>query len=852
MRRFMYGTHVLLHISVFLFFWALSDFFYTVDHLFGIVARYSLATAAIVYMLLSISPLIFGNSPYNTPMTPLLRAGCITLRIIIRSPMLCLRWYRNQPFDLTGLQYYKGLQFDRALLYSIKAEERAEELEPYAMEWLFTDDDFSDDDMDKFLESLPGYMSSSHTKRGQLDVYLTADPILCRIKEHFITCATSVELSDETRIARVSFCAKALWLIFQYSCECKEKTSVPDKLREESQLQRTYIQGLMDDFRALCVIDDPMIALRASCIRALAVQGLLSQLDLPDSRTTETPRFPVFLIPVYKLFFPNDNMDIIRQLDDGHTPSAMEIKRIWKSLLHDGPLANLTTLAQAVRDREHASPSTLSFCWNVFDILLTQVGAILSEKPTRAQSDFDNFHENIRAYVHDEERGYRVSPLLEILNTVARGRRLLMVLSSHPKYRNRVGLMFGKEHLRSSSLLEAFAHCLPGFISNNSPEVCREFMEKVVRHDDLWTSLQVNLWNAQTSDIPTPDKIRVFEDCSTVMDLAFSVLEDSEKVDWRAPEFGSLSHHFESFIMHCFRFIGRSTSFRIGILKARFCKALLAQFWNDIERDGTVSLRSQWDVASLARLICNLGSQDKEDAEFWNSYINGGYIGAVFTTAKALETIYITACDGPLLIFCQLGHLAAAAVPLNQSGLEPVDIEKVWELQRKMIKKKCLPFDRASNTAWEALGQLREQVNDLCGKNKDMDKEILQRLLRMIDDVFNCRVSGSEGPSQREPAGEQDPDNSVAVKPTLSSHRISDQFSSASQSTGTEATRGGTQSSEGKDDFERASSLLIPRASIDFHQSALRIKSFMRGRRIYGQALIASQISTTHSEAPLM
>ncbi|KAF8468050.1 hypothetical protein DFH94DRAFT_613886, partial [Russula ochroleuca] len=56
MRRFMYGTHVLLHISVFLFFWAISDFFYTVDHLFGLVARYSLVAAAIIYILLSISP----------------------------------------------------------------------------------------------------------------------------------------------------------------------------------------------------------------------------------------------------------------------------------------------------------------------------------------------------------------------------------------------------------------------------------------------------------------------------------------------------------------------------------------------------------------------------------------------------------------------------------------------------------------------------------------------------------------------------------------------------------------------------------------------------------------------------
>ncbi|KAF8464541.1 hypothetical protein DFH94DRAFT_602362, partial [Russula ochroleuca] len=31
MWRFMQGAHVFLHISIFLFFWAISDFFYTVD-----------------------------------------------------------------------------------------------------------------------------------------------------------------------------------------------------------------------------------------------------------------------------------------------------------------------------------------------------------------------------------------------------------------------------------------------------------------------------------------------------------------------------------------------------------------------------------------------------------------------------------------------------------------------------------------------------------------------------------------------------------------------------------------------------------------------------------------------------
>ena len=800
----MYGTHVLLHTSVFLFFWAISDFFYTVNHHFGTVTRYILVASVIVYVILSISPLIFGNSPYNTPMTPLFRAAYIVARIITRFPSGCLRRIRGQPFKLIGLEYYKGIRFDKVLFFSIEAEKRAEKIEPYAMEWLFTKNDFSDNDMDKFLEALPGYMYSTHTKKDQLDEYLTTDHILRRIKEHYITCVTAVELSDEASIARVSACVTALKLIFQYSRKCKEKSSIPGKLEEELQSQREYDQELMDDFQALCDIDDPTIALRASCIRGLAVQSLLSQLVPPVSGGTESPKFPLSLIPFYEFCFPNDSTKTIQQLADGHTPSAMEITRMWNNFLHDGPLANLIALAQAIRKREHAAPSTLSFCWKVLDILLMQLATIRSEEPTPAQGYFDDLHENIRAYVHAGEWGFRIAPLLKILDVVARGRRLLMVFSGHPKYHGRADVVFGKEYLRNGDFLEAFAHCLPGFIANHSLEVCRDLMEKVVRHDELWTSLQVNLWNTQRSERPTPDKLRVFEDCCTVLDLAFSVLENSREVDWRAPEFGSLSQHFESFITHCFQgtsFMGRATSFRVGIIKARFCKALLVQFKDDIDREGTVSFRSQWDVASLARLICTLGLRDEQNAEFWHSYINGGHIGPEFT-AKALEMINVTERDGPLLIFCQLGHLAATAVPLGQSGLELKDIEKVWELQKKVIEDKRLPLNRASYLVWEALGQHREQVNDLCHKNTGGDREILHRLLRMIDDVLDLRFSGSEGFSRSEPAEEQDPKTSAAVNSASYSWRsrgINNRSSSASKSIAVViGPSSGTQSGEGE------------------------------------------------------
>ena len=789
MRRFLYGIHVLLHLSVFLFFWAISDFFHAINHHFGIVTSYALIGSVVIYMLLSISPLIYINSPYNTPMTPPLRAVCIILLVIIRFPVWFPRWLCRKPFDLTGLPYYEGIHFDRARLYSIEAGKQAKKLEPFAMQWLFTDNDFSDNDMDKFLGGLPGYVSSSHTEKGQLDEYLTAEHIKSRIKEHFITCATSLELSDQASIARVSSCVKALMLIFQYSRQRKGDSPEPGKLEKEIQLQRTYIQGLIDHFQSLCGMDDHTTALRASCISALTVQGLLSQLVLPESRATDSSQLPSSLIPIYTYLFSNNDTVTVPQLGDHPTPSAMEM---WMSLLQDGPLANLTRLAQAIRDREkkeHVPPSILSFCWKILDILLTQLGTTHSDKLTRAQSNFDKLHEDTRTYVHGEEMGFRLTPLQDILDTVARGRRLLTVFSGRPKYHSRADVVFGKEYLRNGELLEAFAQCLPDFIEKNSksPDVCTDILEKVVNRDNLWTSLQVNLWNTQRSDSPIPDKHRIFEDCCTVLDLSISVLEDSQKVDWRAPEFGSLSNHFESFITHCFQgaFMGRATSFRVGIIKARFCKALLAQFKDDIDREGTVYFRSQWDVASLARLICILGFQDKEDAEFWDSYVNGGHIGANFT-AKTLEMIDIAARDGPLLIFCQLGHLAVTSVPLNQSGLKAKDVEKVLKLQRKLIDNERLPLKRASNIVWEALGQLRELVNEVCVKNTGKERIRLERLLRMID-----KASMDSG--RGEPAEKRGSFGSVST--TVSGGLSSD-----------------IQTSEGEDG---ARSLLIPRDATD-------------------------------------
>ena len=814
-RRFMYGIHVLLHISFFLFFWAIINFIYTLDRNFGIFAFSTFAASAFFYMLLSISPLIFSNSPYNTPMTPPLRACAIILRIIIRFPLWCLQRIRGQPFELIGLAYYRGTLFKKTQFFLINAEKRAEMLEPYAMKWLFTEDDFSDKDMDKFLEGLPGYISSSHTKMCQLYGYRTADHVLRRIMHHFMTCATSVELSDERVIDRVSLSVEALRLIFQQSLKPKQGSSVPDELEEKLHLQQTYIQGLIDDFQTLCGVDDSRMALRASCVRGLAVQGLLSRLvqfDESGEGTIPSCRFPVSLIPLYKFFFPGDNTEIVQRLSDGDAPSTLENARMWKSFLQDGPLANLTMLAQAVLSGKRAvlageqpvfaggqAPSrTLSFCWKSLDILLMQLGTIPSEGLTRAQRDFDDLHAKTRIYVHAEERGFRVTqltPLLEILDIVSRGRRLLIVFSGHLEYRSRADIVFGREYLQNNDLLQAFAHCLPDFIATNPPEVSRRFAEDIVDSDGLWTSL---LTGFSITDGPISCKLRVLENCCTVLDSTLSTLEDSQKVDWRAPELGSLLQHLELFVTYYFRgaFQGREINFRVGIIKVRFCKALLAQVKDETDREGAVFLRSRWHFATLARLISTFGLRGKE-ATFWNSYVSG---------AEAAEIVNITARDGPLLIFCQLVHLVAMSVPLDHCRLELKDIEKLWELQRKLTEDQRFPFYLASDTVWEELGRLRGQVKDLCGKNIGEDREILQRLLGIIDDVNNLRMSGSKDPSECEVPDEQNVKVLATANSTsfsCESRGVSNRFSFVSDST---TAIGCAQTSEGGDVFTRTCS----------------------------------------------
>jgi len=436
MRRFMYGVHVALHISVFLFFWAVSDFLYNVYQPIGNIARYCLLASLVVYTAFSISPLVFINSPYHTALTPPLRGCGVLILLTLRILLWFLPHFQRRP--CSWLPYFKGIRFDRTHFLVEQANERAEKLDKDAMEWLLREDDLSDASMDTFLEALPGYIHSHVTNKQSLSEQRMLDYIIERIKEHFLTCATSRGLSEESCIARVSACVNSLRLVF------KPTDSHPVGSDEDKKLRKNYIQGLVDDLNAQCNGEDSTVALRASCVRGLAFQGLLTNLTPPDVEGTPSRPFPDHLLPLYTFFCDVGNDDSKGQLVNN--PSSTEAPnnrdKMWKAFLNDGPLANLTLLADAILSHGAFYPRGLPLCWRTLDALLKEFGIARMEVSEFALAQFNKVLDKAHEHHQSEHRGFHIMPLLEILDTAARGRHLSMVFLHHPEYYGRADVVF--------------------------------------------------------------------------------------------------------------------------------------------------------------------------------------------------------------------------------------------------------------------------------------------------------------------------------------------------------------------------------------------------------------------------
>ena len=728
-KRFMYGVHVLLHISVFLFFCGLSDYLHDVYPRVGMVSWYCVFTLMVVYATLSVFPLFIGNCPYQTALTPPLLFGSTLLLFYCRTA------WRKLCRGQGALPRREERHFDRTRYLVEKANANASHLDPYAMKWLFTDDDFSDTDMDKFLEGLPGYIHSRFTVTEELPDVLNAPYILQRIREHLLTCITT-ELSEQARIKRVSTCVDSLRVILHF------RTNAEHLKNPDDESLRTYLQSIVDGLNSLCEKPDEIKDLRAFCVRALVFQGILTKCLEPTRAGPPNIKVPSHFFPIFTAFSSVIDTEVQALAEVSVEKESSDEDTTWRLLLHDGPFINLTVLARAIllHDDPDADPATLSMCWKTLDLLRSELQITRADISASSLGLFTTIHTNTRRRVESEELGFSVIPLLEILDAVDGGRRLSMVFQDHPKYRSKANLVFGKDHLRNPDLLHAFASCLPHFVSKH-PDKLKDFMEGLVLYDHLWISLQAHLLDSLRPNSLIPAMIRVFDTCCTVIDTAFMALEGSRRVDLRTPDLGSLAHYFEVYVTDCFQgmFIERAIGFRVGLIKARFCNAVLGEFLDEFSRKGTIVFRSHWDVASLARVFYSLGLGD---VEFWSSLVDGGPIGKVLMD-KTYATLEVAKRDGPLLNFCRLVHLGMMAVPMEGSGLKEADFKKLLDLMQKMAEDLPLPLVHASTSVWEELRRLQDEVADIREMISSEDQAHMKALLMQINEVYRRRPSST-------------------------------------------------------------------------------------------------------------
>jgi Family of unknown function (DUF6535) len=734
MKRLIYGVPVLLHLAVFLFFYALSEWLYAINVHVGATARYSFAALLTVYIALSVLPVIVRNSPYQTALTTPLQA-CISLISYIVH-LLVGRFSRAYEVQKRfGL--FKNVHVDRAraLMNEVKKRKRASELDRSAIHWLLQELD--EDDMDTFLSGLPGYIHSPSIDRKVVVEGLMEDGVPGRIREHITTCLRSVELSQEESMSRASACTNSLRLIVE--------TAVNTGVRRSDSVSGD-IRAIMEHLEPLRY--ETSTALRALCVRSLVIREFLTHLGDWDAKDLQTKKFPTYLMPLSRAIRVWKTREIARWsyltgiLTSTRYPLPTD-QGMWEDVIYDGPLINLAVLAYAVLSLANEGDINLDMAWKTFEVLLKSIGLAQLQASAQARARFDEVLLKAGAGISGYERGRaQIAPLLKSLDIVTSGLRLAEVFVHNPKPMlppRQIEAIFGPEQLRNSELLEAFAAHLPELINASTPGDSKSFMKRLILEDRLWEQLHFSLLRCLDPQVPFPDKLRIIMAFFDIFDVAFDALKESSIMDWRPPDLNLLFGHLWEFEMKVApgMLTRRAVNIRSMIFHRQFCHVLLAQFSRQRSRGEPLMMQF---FNSLTRLVWLLGVKTQEDDAY--SYLTPGKPSNAGAgpdmMIKADAILSVTLRDGPLSNFCMLARLTFDVVASEVSDLTSEDTKKLWKVLERMLDTPHLPLDNASGDTWVRFDHLRALVDPVLYEGDD---PIMKKLLDMIEKVERMRPS---------------------------------------------------------------------------------------------------------------
>ena len=221
----------LLHISVFLFFAGLVDFLININH----AVAFSLLSAVVVgtsaYFLFTVLPLIYPNSPYQTPLTSLLWIFQQTMLLI---SLDLLRRFLKFMYEHTGVVVWKlyghilfklddhSRRFGQGLSRSREAIalRQPTEMDSRALSWTLDALD-EDHELERFVAAIPGYYRSTTVSPprealGHLTHHEKLDsPLEARILDLLCPRGTAPDAPPASNIERTRrmVCLEALYCL---------------------------------------------------------------------------------------------------------------------------------------------------------------------------------------------------------------------------------------------------------------------------------------------------------------------------------------------------------------------------------------------------------------------------------------------------------------------------------------------------------------------------------------------------------------------------------------------------------------------------------------------------------------
>ena len=249
----------LLHASVLLFYIGLVDFLISINHTVAFFLLTWVAMGCLIYFILTIMPLFYPNSPYQTPLSSLCWFA------LEATPLLGL-WVRRRKEAISKRRTKIAQGMRRALESKASPFNAQADAATDALQWMMRSLDEAHE-LEEFLDGVPGLFHGSE-RHHALGLKEGLEKLVKPVAEKlFVTCSTGL-LPEGLRRQRLTACLGAVWcfsgtinLHFQAIWDQWDKLT-NDPWGPLSTETWAVALNMTTDL-------DPFIALRAHCIQAL-------------------------------------------------------------------------------------------------------------------------------------------------------------------------------------------------------------------------------------------------------------------------------------------------------------------------------------------------------------------------------------------------------------------------------------------------------------------------------------------------------------------------------------------------------------------------------------------------------